>query len=267
MRNEIQKWITSNSILAPNEVRNGSKSRFPHQKAVSLAAFLLLKENRMIDTEKYITQLICLLRQEFSTRLIYVGLQGSYMRGEADDNSDIDIMAVIDNLGVSDLESYRSIIQSIDHSDKSCGFICGVEDLKNWNPLEICHLLHTTHDYFGTLSELVPEYTENDIRNFVNLSVNNLYHELCHRYIHSTEDRNISALPGTYKAVFFILQNLYYIKLGMFAATKSELLNLTEGIDREVLMRSIELKNNTDYDFHESLELLFNWCRKTIAIL
>jgi len=232
-----------------------------------LAAFLLSKENCMIDIKNYITTLTELLKQKFGTRLIYIGLQGSYLRGEADENSDIDIMAVIDNLSLSDLEIYRSIIQSIDHSDKSCGFICGREDLKNWNPLEICHLLNTTRDYFGTLSELVPDYTESDIRNFVKLSVNNLYHELCHRYIHSSRERNVSELPGTYKSVFFILQNLYCLKQGRFAATKSELLNLTEGIDREVLMRSIELKNAASYDFGKSCELLFDWCRKTIASL
>ena len=54
--------------------------------------------------------------------------------------------------------------------DKSCGFICGKEDLANWNPLEIHHLVNGTKDYYGVLKDLVPNYTEGDIRNFIKLS-------------------------------------------------------------------------------------------------
>ncbi len=96
----------------------------------------------MFKTDVYIPKLIELLKGIYRERLLYVGLQGSYLRGEATEHSDIDI--------------------------------------KNWNPLEICHLLHTTKDYYGTLAQLVPEYTKNDVRNFVKMSLGNLYHEVIH---------------------------------------------------------------------------------------
>ena len=163
----------------------------------------------MVDIENYIGQLTELLKRQFDSRLLYVGLQGSYLRGEATDNSDIDIMVVVDELSVFDLDSYRTAIQSLEHFDKSCGFICSKEDIANWNPLEIGHLLNSTKDYFGILRELIPAYTEQDIRNFVKMSVNNLYHELCHRYIHADRSKSIAKLPGTYRGVFFILQNLF----------------------------------------------------------
>ena len=95
----------------------------------------------MIQADSYISSLIDLLIAEFSQRLLYVGLQGSYLRGEANENSDIDIMVVIDDLSVADLDNYRAIIQSLDDFDKSCGFICSKADLANWNPLEICNCL------------------------------------------------------------------------------------------------------------------------------
>lgn len=218
----------------------------------------------MIDIESYIEQLIELLKDHLDSRLLYVGLQGSYLRGEATDNSDIDIMVVIDGLRVSDLDAYRTAIQSLEHFDKSCGFICSKEDIANWNPLEICHLLNCTKDYFGTLKELVPAYTDNDIRNFVKLSVNNLYHEICHRYIHGDREKNVAKLPGTYKGVFFILQNLYYLTHGKFVVTKAELLHELEGKNREVLERSVVLNSGKSYDFTESFELLFTWCQETL---
>ena len=74
----------------------------------------------MVDIENYIERLIILLKDCFELRLLYVGLQGSYLRGEATDNSDVDIMVVIDGLSVSDLDAYRAAIQSLEHFDKSC---------------------------------------------------------------------------------------------------------------------------------------------------
>ncbi|MBR6538129.1 MAG: nucleotidyltransferase domain-containing protein [Lachnospiraceae bacterium] len=221
----------------------------------------------MVDTESYIGRLIALLRDCFGERLVYVGLQGSYLRGEATDNSDIDIMVVIDDLSVSDLDKYRATIQSLEHFDKSCGFICSKEDIANWNPLEICHLLNCTKDYFGILSELVPVYTKDDIRNFVKMSVNNMYHEICHRYIHADREKSVAKLPGTYKGVFFILQNMYYLTNGKFIATKAELRQALAGKNRAVLERSVSLNKGGAYDFAESFALLFSWCQETLKSL
>ena len=124
----------------------------------------------MVNIEKYIQQLSELLRKQFSSRLLYVGLQGSYLRGEANSDSDIDIMVVIADLNVSDLTLYRKIINALEYSEKSCGFICSTQDLCHWNPLEICSLLHTTKDYYGTLREFTPDYSEADLRNFLKIA-------------------------------------------------------------------------------------------------
>ena len=219
----------------------------------------------MIDYEKYIEQLTKDLQESIGERLIYVGLQGSYLRGEANDNSDIDIMVVIDGLKVSDMDLYREAINRLEQVDKSCGFIAGKEELSHWNPLEICHLLHTTKDYYGKLEELVPDYTEQDICNFVNMSVNNLFHEICHRYIHASRKRNIEALPGSYKGVFFILQNLHFLEAGEFKQTKQELLMVLSGKNEKVLAKALELATGEPYDFEEAYKLLFSWCQELIG--
>jgi len=218
----------------------------------------------MFNADEYISSLAALLKSVYYERLLYVGLQGSYLRNEATENSDIDIMVVIKDLSVADLNKYRAAIFSLDDHEKSCGFICGPDELQNWNPLEICHLIHTTKDYYGKLTELVPEYTKNDIRSFVKMSLGNLYHELCHRYIHATREKNISKLPYTYRSVFFILQDLYYLKTGRFAETKQELMELLSGKDKLVLETSISLNNGDIFDFDNMFALLFSWCRETI---
>ncbi len=220
-----------------------------------------------LDIDAYLTHLIPLLRQQFGPRLLYVGLQGSYLRGEATEHSDVDIMVVLDGLTMADLKAYRAVIQSLEAPEKSCGFICGKEELSHWNPLEICHLLHTTRDVEGVLHPLVPAFTQEDVRNYVKVSVGNLYHELCHRFVHRGAVRSREALPGTYRGVFFILQNLCWLRQGRFAATKAELLTLLSGQDHAVLARAIALARQEAFDFDDSFTLLLTWCQNTLKTL
>ncbi len=218
----------------------------------------------MLRIDEYIDELIDTLKEAFGERLIYMGLQGSYLRGEETKNSDIDIMAVVDNISVEDLETYQKALISVGNFDKSCGFICGKADLEHWNPLEICHLLNTTKDYYGKLKKLVPTYTIEDEKNYVKFSLNNLYHEICHRYVHADREYNISRLPITCKSVFFIMQHLYYLSSGNFIPTKRELLECLQGEDKTVLELSISLQNYNDYDFDRAFPALFNWCQNAL---
>lgn len=217
----------------------------------------------MIDVDAYLCKVTGLLQHTFGTRLIYVGLQGSYLRGEAHENSDIDVMVVLDGLTVEDMDRYREIIMSAGHKEKSCGFLCAREDLLHWNPCEICHLLHTTRDFYGQLQPLVPVYTDEDVRTFVKLSVGNLYHALCHTYVHAGGAAAARALPGLYKQVFFILQNRYFLQTGRFVVRKAELLPALEGLDQQVMARTIDLQSLGQ----GALQLLFAWCQETLQTL
>ena len=219
----------------------------------------------MIRIEEYIDELTDILADAFGERLVYIGLQGSYLRNEATENSDIDIMAVIDDISVEDLDTYRQALVSIGNFDKSCGFICGRADLSHWNPLELCHLLNTTKDYYGELKKLVPAYTMEDERNYVKFSLNNLYHEICHRYIHADREHNISRLPVTCKSVFYIVQHLHYLRTGNFVPTKREFLECVQDEDKAVLELSVSLRNDDGYDFDRAFSLLFRWCQSALA--
>ena len=221
----------------------------------------------MLHPDTYLAALTTLLRSAYRDRLCYVGLQGSYLRGEATEGSDIDVMVVIRNMTAADLDAYRKAIEALPDADKSCGFICGLEELHHWNPLEICQLLHTTRDHLGTLANLVPRYTDADVRAYVQLILGNLYHELCHRYVHAPTEQNISALPLTCKAVFFILQNLHYLRSRRFIGTKKELLPALTGRDRQVLELSLALGRGGAFDFGAAFSLLLDWCRETLIDL
>ena len=91
----------------------------------------------MFHPDIYIAALTEKLRAAFGDRLVYIGLQGSYLRGEATETSDIDVMVVLRRMTPADLSAYRRAIEELPDVEKSCGFICGAEELRHWNPLEI----------------------------------------------------------------------------------------------------------------------------------
>ena len=221
----------------------------------------------MFRVEEYMSELIASLKKVFSDRLIYVGLQGSYLRMEATENSDLDIMVILQELSLQDMKLYREIIMKMQDYEKSCGFICGMDEFKAWNPLELCQLLHSTKDYYGTLSVLIPEYSKEDVANFIKLSVGNLYHEICHRYIHADREANYQKLPLTYKGVFFILQNMYYLKTGVFCVTKRELISILESPDKEIMEISLKVSATEEYDFDKAFSQLLLWCRSVLVEL
>ena len=215
----------------------------------------------MVDVDQYLKDLISECKNAFSDRLLYVGLQGSYLRGEANEDSDIDIMVILDHFSVEDMDAYRSVLKRIGHYERSCGFICGKDDMARWNPLEVCQLIHTTKDLYGALADYLPDASREDEINYVKLSVGNLYHGLCHRYIHSDREKNLRKLRDSGKELFFLIQNLYYLESGEFVATKNALKNLVSDEDRAMLSLA-ELPEG--YDFDKAFRCVFQWCQNAL---
>lgn len=215
----------------------------------------------MVEIDRYMQSLLEKMRVHFGERLRYMGLQGSFLRGEATENSDIDVMVLLDDFSVADMDAYRQMLVEVGDFDKSCGFICGTEDFQHWNKLELCHVLHTTKDYYGKLSDFISDYSREDVRQFTQMSVNNVYHALCHGYIHGGAVECYRNLPGLFKGCFFILQSLTYLKTGEYVATKRELLEKLEGTDKMVLESSLGCRES---DTEEAYRLLFDWCKQTI---
>ena len=218
----------------------------------------------MFDINDYVQKLISQCKDAFGERLRYVGYMGSYLRGEANENSDIDVMVVIDNITISDMNTYRDILKALGKYDKSCGFICGKEEMKGWSPLEVCQLINTTKDVYGKLEPLLSPFTREDEINYVKFCLGNLYHELCHRFVHASREKNIEKFRGTCKFFFFLIQNLHYLETGNFILKKADLKNAVSEADRRVL----EFAALPDsFDFDAALEELFVWCQNAFKRL
>ena len=216
----------------------------------------------MFDLDSYLNDLISCCWASFGDRLLYVGLQGSWLRGEAHENSDIDVMVILDRFSVQDMDTYRGILKKIGFYEKSCGFICGKEEMNRWNPLEVCQLRHTTKDLLGVLTDHLPPATREDEINYVKLCLGLLYHELCHRYIHADRKKNVARFRGTCKGLFYLIQNLHFLESGSFVRSKKALKEAVSEEDRTIL----ELAELPDgYDFDQAFSSMFTWCQSAFA--
>ena len=194
----------------------------------------------------------------FGNRLKFIGLQGSYKRGEAKPESDIDIVIILDKLSFEDLNSYKKIVNSMPDSEKVCGFISGEKEIYNWPKFDLFQLLNDTVSLHGNLQDFIPIIKRNDILNSIKINTANLYIQMCHAYLF--ENKDVEVLYQGYKSAFFILQALYYSRNTEYIGSKKELVKLLEGEDKEILLvnmnwKSLQVNENLDFYF----EKIINW--------
>ncbi len=217
------------------------------------------------NIEFWLQELTKQLFDIFDDRIKFVGLQGSYKRGESNENSDIDVVIILDKLNFDDLQQYKKILQSMPDNEKACGFICGENELYNWPKSDLFQLSQDTISLYGNLENFIPAIEKSDIEDFVKINSANLYHQMNHAYLF--EDKDINILKQGYKTAFFILQGMYYLKNGEYPNTKSELLLKLDGENKDILLVNVnwkKLKINNNLDFY--FEKIINWSSKNINL-
>lgn len=122
------------------------------------------------DVEIWLQEFTRKLFDEFSSRIKFVGLQGSYKRGEATENSDVDLVVILDKLSFEDLIQYKNIVHSLPFYEKADGFICGEDEIYNWPKFELFHLLNDTLPLQGNLLNFIPPLKREDIFNAIKLT-------------------------------------------------------------------------------------------------
>lgn len=221
--------------------------------------------NMEFEIEKWLEILTQELFNTFNDRVKFIGLQGSYKRGEATASSDIDAIVILDKLSFEDLKDYKHIIENMPFSEKACGFVSGEKELQNWPKHDLFQLYNDTAPLYGDLANLIPEITQNDALETVRINASTLYHMVCHCYIFDNKDLEI--LRSSYKMTFFIQQAKYYVKNKYYPTTKAELEELLTGEDKEILVISknwntLNIEDNVDFYF----EKLMNWCSELLKV-
>ena len=198
------------------------------------------------------------LQETFKNNLLYIGLQGSYARDEADRNSDVDVVVILNNLSMKDLQAYKSIINNMPYKEKSCGFVSGKEEIQNWSKEDLFQFFYDTKNIYGKIEDIITPPTTEEIKKSNKQALENLYHATLHSYLHSENLQEV--LVSLYKTTFFILQAKYFIQNGEYIRTKQELLSKLSDSDNEILTVCINKNLVITCDNAEYLYLqLVNW--------
>ncbi|MEF9895903.1 MAG: nucleotidyltransferase domain-containing protein [Clostridia bacterium] len=221
----------------------------------------------MVEIHEWMKMLRDKAQEEFGGRLKFLGLQGSYRRGEATEESDIDVVLVVNQLSLNDLAHYKALLKEMPEGEKACGFICGSEQLKHWPRYELFQFEQDTKGYLGNLRALMPSFDEEDIRQSVSIHAANLYHTMTNGYLKGGTEQVLSA---GYKQAFFLLQELCARRGRPYAHTKLELATLLDGEDMRVLdvcMNWPALKSDLAARADYYYELLINWAGEILNSL
>lgn len=210
----------------------------------------------MFNLQQWLDEYISAVDDAFGARIVFIGLQGSYARGEAHEGSDIDVVLLLDELSVEDLKLYRKAIAGLPERAKICGFLSGVDELAAWDRADLFQFYHDTKAVYGYLDFLAPLLTPKAVHRAVHTAACNIYHACVHNFVH---EQSAEILKGLCKAAAFALQAKYYLEQGVYISRKKDLLLKLSGIDYEVLQLGMQ-----QHDLEKATEVLLEWSAQII---
>ena len=218
----------------------------------------------MIDIDVWMTHFTEGLLQRFGDRVWFIGLQGSYAREEATEQSDIDVVVILDKLSVSDIEAYDELLDAQPHRNLLCGFLSGREEITKWEPADLFQFYHDTRPVKGSLDALLVLIDEKAINRAIKMGLCNLYHACVHNMLH---DKSEAILMGLYKSSSFVIQAIAYRESGRYWRKQSDLLNAVLPEERKILENFYRIKSSKRTDFRRDSEELFGWLQQWILKL
>ena len=217
---------------------------------------------KMIDITAWMNDFLQTLNETFANRVWFVGLQGSYGRGEATETSDIDVIVILDELSVSDIQHYNTMLDALPHRELICGFLSGKDELLNWEPSDLFQFYYDTTPLKGSLDELLTVIDEAAVRRAIRIGACNVYHGCVHNMLHEKSDE---ILQGLYKSASFVVQAIVFRQTGKYIKYQNELLGVISADERNIIETFLKLKNGGAVDFSRASEALLGFVQKWIV--
>ena len=214
-----------------------------------------------MDIEVWMNDLIDQLKTEFKERLVLAGLQGSRARDEQREDSDIDIVVVIEDLNADDLASYRSVIQKMPHAELACGFIGSPDVLAAWPRHDVFNLVNDTDIRYGSFDFMDAEFPAEEAKLAADACASEIYHALCHTAVFEP-NMLPDLLQGCLKSVFFGIRAKHFAQTGEFVNSRAQLLNLANSDEKKLLQA---YDGNVQMDDQELARRLFQWSNNELA--
>ena len=216
----------------------------------------------MIDITNWMSNFLQTLNKTFENRVWFVGLQGSYGRGEATETSDIDVVVILDELSAKDIQLYNGMLDTLPHRKLICGFLSGKNEIMNWEPSDLFQFCNDTTPIKGTLDEVFALIDENAINRAIKIGACNIFHGCVHNMLH---EKSEDILRGLYKSASFVVQAIVFKQTGNYIKYQEELLKVVSSDELVIVENFMNLKNGGTIDFSLMSETLFDWAKKWIS--
>ena len=215
----------------------------------------------MIDITVWIKNFLQTLNETFGDRVWFVGLQGSYSRGEATETSDIDIVVILDQLSVADVQKYNTMLDALSNRELICGFLSGKDELLNWESSDLFQFYYDTTPIQGSLDELLTVIDKTAVNRAIKIGACNIYHGCVHNMLHEQSD---DILRDLYKSASFVVQAIVFNQTGKYIKHQRELLLLTSLDEHNIVNTFLGLKSGEAVDFLKMSENLFVWSKRWV---
>lgn len=202
------------------------------------------------------------LTAAFGQQLLYLGIQGSYGRGEAGPDSDIDLVVILEQVELEQLKAYRALLDTMPHQELACGFLCGRAEFASWPAYDLLQLQLDTKPILGSLDSLLPPLNHEALAQAIAIGASNLYHGACHSFLYS--QNNLDRLRTLYKYAFFLLRLVYFARGNPYVAAGRDLLPRLDGTDRELLTLSLHRNMFTPDQAAELYKKLISWSSQVL---
>ena len=216
----------------------------------------------MIDTNIWMKNFLQTLNDTFENRVWFVGLQGSYGRGEATETSDIDIVVILDELSAVDIQTYKDMLDTLSHRELICGFLSGKKEIMNWEPSDLFQFCHDTTPIKGNLEDVMALIDESAVNRAIKIGACNIYHGCVHNMLH---EKSEDILRDLYKSASFVVQAIAFKEIGNYISHQKELLKVVSSDEQVIVANFLKLKTDGAVDFKLMSETLFVWSKKWIV--
>jgi len=216
----------------------------------------------MIDITAWMEDFLQALNETFANRVWFVGLQGSYGRGEATETSDIDIVVIFDELSAMDIQTYNNMLDTMSHRELICGFLSGKKEIMNWEPSDLFQFCYDTTPIKGSLDEVMAIVDDSAVNRAIKIGACNIYHGCVHNMLHEKSD---DILRELYKSASFVVQAIAFKETGNYIRHQKELLQVVSSNEQVIVETFLNLKNGGTVDFNLMSETLFDWSKKWIS--
>ena len=216
----------------------------------------------MIDITTWMQNFLQALNKTFANRVWFVGLQGSYARGEATETSDIDIVVILDELSAIDIRTYNAMLDTLSNRELICGFLSGKDDIMNWEPSDLFQFCHDTTPIKGSLDQVVAVVDESAVNRAIKIGACNIFHGCVHNMLH---EKSEDVLRGLYKSASFVVQAIVFKQTGSYIKHQEELLAVATPNEQTIINTFFSLKNGGTVDFISMSDALFAWVKQWIS--